>query len=90
MKAIRTRPFKWATATLLTCLLSGPMATTLRAQLGDLGGLGGVTIGGSSSTTASTSTSASYRGRATVAAGTVSSTTKARSISADGNRLTGS
>jgi len=68
MKAIRTRPFNWATATLLTCLLGGPMATTLRAQLG---GLGGVTIGGSSSTTASTSTSASYRGRATVATGVV-------------------
>src|SRR5438093_342533 len=71
MKAIRTRPLNWAIATLLTCLLGGPMATTLRAQLGGLGGLGGVTIGGSSSTTASTSSSASYRGRATVATGVV-------------------
>ncbi len=68
MKAIRTRPLNWATATLLTCLLGGLMATTLRAQLG---GLGGVTLGGGSSTTASTSSSASYRGRAAVATGVV-------------------
>jgi len=43
------------------------MATTSQAQLGGLG----VTIGGSSSTGANTSSSTSYRGRATVATGVV-------------------